>query len=131
MALKQGSVIWANVCDPNGVNRKHRPLLVVSTDPDQAPDKIVCVAITSSFTKPLEAFAVPLPFSQHGHCRSGLKKESIAHCEWLLTVSEADVIECKGWIDGAHLDKVLIKINALSTKPASVESGMGTDPTVP
>ena len=66
--LVQGQIVQAEVCDPEGGNRKRRPLVIVTATSeisDQEP--LVAVAVTSRFREPLQDDEVLLPWHPAGN----------------------------------------------------------------
>jgi hypothetical protein len=114
--LTQGSVVLANVLDPQRQNPKCRPMVVVSsTDEIKEGIPFVCVAITGTFPKPLPADCVLLPYQREGRAKTGLKKPCVAKCGWPVTVTHADIQKCIGVIPGAELSLILEKVKNQAT----------------
>ncbi len=100
--------------DPQG-NEKTRPVLVISATEDipseEEPHRLlVGVAISTAFHKPLDPNQVPLPWAANGSARSGLRRECVAVCKWIVTLRPEDVIEVKGVVSGRILDEVLSRL---------------------
>lgn len=108
--LQQGSLVWVEVVDPNGLNRKCRPALVVSPNPNADPENIVAVAVTSTFTKPLPETHVALPWDPCGNSRSGLKRECYAVSNWIVRFSSVEVRQEGGFVGDQALKRVLSKL---------------------
>ena len=80
----QGSIVRAQVTDPQGGNPKQRPLVVVTTSSEIDLDgELVAVAITGELATPLSDDEVLLQWHPLGRCRTRLKKPSVAKCSWL------------------------------------------------
>ena len=90
--IGQGSVILVELMDPQGRNPKVRPAIVVTEDRTiQAGGPINVVAVTSSVTLPLSETHVELPWNASGSAGSGLKKRSVAVCDWLLPIERTQI----------------------------------------
>lgn len=97
MDLKQGDIVWVYVHDEHGRNPKGRPVVILtSTDEIDTNTVLTGCAVTSYFGTPLPSHAVSLPWYSRGHPVTGLRKPSIAHCNWLVTFGISDVENKKG-----------------------------------
>ena len=105
MLLETGDIISAWVTDSKGVNRKKRPLVVIS---EIHGDEFVAVAISGELwpDKP----TVSLPYSPYGHPLTGLKKPSYAVCDWLRTLTVSDVDSVRGELTLALVKEITKKI---------------------
>jgi mRNA-degrading endonuclease toxin of MazEF toxin-antitoxin module len=107
---RQGDVIWATVTDQNGVNAKHRPLVVISRTIDIRSDEaFFVVAITSTFPDPLEPAMVLLPWSPT-RCATGLTRRCVAHCDWVLKLFVENVEVISGHVPPQVLAEILTRI---------------------
>lgn len=101
-----GTIVYIKDVTPvGGGEAKTRPVILLD-DCCDADEFIVGVAVTSEFNRPLEPFAVELPFGSHGKCKTGLTKPSIAHCEWIVKSHPSDVCERVGYVT----DDILLQI---------------------
>ena len=110
MALlyRAGTVIWAKmVLDKQRTNPKNRRVLVVD-DFHDTDEEAYCVAITGTFSYPLPRTSIPLPYSssQATRCKSGLTKESVADCTWLVVVHKTEIIERAGHVNDSYMLQV-------------------------
>jgi mRNA-degrading endonuclease toxin of MazEF toxin-antitoxin module len=120
--LKQGSVVRANVVDPQGGNAKIRSLVIVTaTDEIDASGPFVAVAITGKFSDPLASDEAPLPYHPAGKASSGLRKPSVAKCSWLVGLQLADVVDVKGYLSNDRVSAILECIAALPKLPPEAE----------
>ncbi len=80
--LQLGSVVWAELEDPNGY-RKVRPGVVVTPTADiNAGKPVRVVAITTRLPNPLPDDYVLLPWDRQGKARSGLRRRCAAVASW-------------------------------------------------
>jgi len=99
VALKyaQGTILLVSqVPDKNGVNHKDRFMVLVRDFEDT--DAIAYgVAVTGTFNHPLPATSVSLPYHRQGRCVTGLNKESIADCTWIVLATSKDIKKRNGF----------------------------------
>lgn len=101
--FQRGDILLVRgVSDPQGMNAKDRPCLVV----DEVEGKYLCLAITSSFSSG-ESNRVELPWASPFHPRTGLHKRSAAACDWFLEVDVDEVMEKLGYCPGKALLKIM------------------------
>ena len=111
--IKRGSIVWIEVADPRG-NIKKRPVVVVtSTDEIVIDQEIVGVAVTTSFRDPLDQGCVKLPSWPFGHPATGLRRESVAVCDWRVRFRPSDVTAVEGYVPARTLLRIVEKINEL------------------
>lgn len=111
MTLQQGSIVWVNVSDQAGRNPKCRPAVVVTPDSEIKPgETIVVVAATSTFSRPLPTNRVAIPWQRGRHPVTGLYKQCVAVCDWLLEVEQADVAEVAGVCPASVLAQILSQL---------------------
>jgi mRNA-degrading endonuclease toxin of MazEF toxin-antitoxin module len=119
--LDAGSVVWIKCDDPQGRNRKVRPVVVLTAAADiAAGSPVIGVAVTTDLPKPLPATHVPLPWSRPKHPRTSLTGPCAAHCGWAVSVP-ADAVPA-GHILGPALRQIVDKVAALAQaqpKPAA------------
>jgi hypothetical protein len=93
--LKPGRIIRAGVLDMHGRNWKVRPVVILTSPAENAPDSELQVACgsTSEPTKENEPFAIRLPghHSPAGHPRTGLHETTWFYAGWLRTVMLGEV----------------------------------------
>jgi mRNA-degrading endonuclease toxin of MazEF toxin-antitoxin module len=90
--LCRGRIVWVELLDPQGRNRKCRPAVIVTPDADIRPDgEVWVVAISSQLSEAPADALVELPWERRGHPRTGLKERSAAVCTWMEKVSVAAI----------------------------------------
>jgi mRNA-degrading endonuclease toxin of MazEF toxin-antitoxin module len=106
-----GRIVWVELLDPQGRNRKCRPAVIVTPDADLQPDGTVwVVAISSQLDEaPAEAL-VQLPWHRGGHPRTGLKEPCAAVCAWMEQVNVTDIQGYAGTVPGRQLLDILTRI---------------------
>ena len=107
---RQGDVIQATVTDPNGVNIKRRPLVIVSRTIDIVHEQpFYAVAITSTFAEPLDPLMVALPWS-NVRCLTGLTRPCVAHCGWVKELFVENVERTIGHVPTSVLKDILQRL---------------------
>ncbi|MBN2022496.1 MAG: type II toxin-antitoxin system PemK/MazF family toxin [Pirellulales bacterium] len=93
----KGDVVQILTVDPNGLNEKKRPAVVLSdTFELEAEDAFLVVAVSGQFREPLSDDYVLLPWARGGRTKSGLTKPCVAKCRWLVRVTRKDVFDKLG-----------------------------------
>ncbi|MEX2288310.1 MAG: type II toxin-antitoxin system PemK/MazF family toxin [Planctomycetaceae bacterium] len=111
MALQQGSIVWVHLDDQAGRNQKCRPAVIVTPSHEIVPGQtIVAVAAVGTFSKPLPENHVPLPWQRGGHPVTGLYKECIAVCDWLVEIKPDAIVSIGGVCPPHVLRKILSKL---------------------
>jgi mRNA-degrading endonuclease toxin of MazEF toxin-antitoxin module len=114
--IQLGDILWVRMVDPNGVNEKVRPAVVVTASnliASGAP--IVVAAITTTLPDPLTEDLVELPWHPRGTVKTGLRKRSAVACHWLFQIDPARVQKRSGHVPGDKLKEILQKIKDLET----------------
>jgi mRNA-degrading endonuclease toxin of MazEF toxin-antitoxin module len=110
---KQGHIVWATVCSPQGTYKK-RPLVIISpTDEILLDREIVAVAVTTTFAHPAPPDHVELPWFRAGHPATGLKRRSAAVCTWLVNFQPSDIISIMGFVPTRYLMQILDRVSEL------------------
>lgn len=90
--IKLGSIVWADVCQPNGTFAGDHPSVVLSrqSDIDDGRDLQVAVCSTSfSYPLPPGWFTLPnLPGSPSGHEIGGLNEACVVKGTWLQFIPQ-------------------------------------------
>jgi mRNA-degrading endonuclease toxin of MazEF toxin-antitoxin module len=108
--LQQGRIVWANVPRPDGSPGKPRTVVVITaTEEINDTDPFVVVAITSTFQEPLRDSEVRLPFHLQGGGRTGLKRPTIAVCDWLIQLTKGQVLQEVGSLPTSVLIEIVEK----------------------
>jgi len=112
--LAQGQIVQAEVCDPQGGNRKLRPLVIVTaTSEITAQEPLVAVAVTSRFREPLEDDEVLLPWYPAGNVRTKLRKPCVAKCSWLCQLAVTDVVGQRGIVPREQMQEIIARVKTL------------------
>ena len=109
--LCRGRIVWVELLDPRGHNRKCRPPVIVTPDADIRADGAVwVVAISSRLDAARAEEQVELPWDRRGHPKTGLKDRCAAVCTWMERVSVASIQGCAGVVPGRQLLDILSRI---------------------
>ncbi len=126
MALKypRGTVLLASqVPDQNGVNPKNR-FVVLVRDFDDTDALAYGVAVTGTFTLPLPATSVRLPFHRQGRCKTGLTKDCVADCTWVVVAAPQDFLKRSGVTPPIPLATILQQVQQyLPPSPPAAAAG--------
>ena len=104
-SFPQGTIVWATMLDPRGSNRKCRPGIVLNCG-HQSGEDLVIAAITTAFDMPLPPGIVELPCDG----MTLLKRRSAVVCNWLVVLTEGDVISRGGQVSPRLMLKILNKL---------------------
>lgn len=120
-ALRRGRVVWVEMNDPQGRNRKVRPAVVVTPTGEITPGGVIVVAaVTTQIGMAPASATVSLPW--HGDRKqspTGLTERSECVCDCLEAVPMADVRGTGGLVPFRQLSQILEKIAALRQPPAA------------
>lgn len=109
--LSRGRIVWVELLDPQGRNRKCRPGVIVTPDADIRPDgEVWVVAISTQLDEAPAEAQVELPWDRRGHPRTGLKERCAAVCTWMEKVSVAAIQGWAGIVPGRQLLDIQIRI---------------------
>lgn len=125
VALKYqaGTVILVSqVPDKNGVNHKDR-FMVLVRDFNDTDLLAYGVAVTGTFALPLPATSVRLPFHRQGRCKTGLTKDSVADCTWIVAATPADIIKRSGITPPRELLTILQQVQLQLPPPPAAGAG--------
>jgi mRNA-degrading endonuclease toxin of MazEF toxin-antitoxin module len=91
--LREGQIIIVRgLLDPNGVNPKDRPCVVVTRDEDlDAGAPVVVVAISTLLPGALPPDTVLMPYDPQGKARTGLKTRCAAVPGWIEVVAPSRI----------------------------------------
>jgi hypothetical protein len=103
-----GDIVMLVILDPNGVNPKLRPALIISTDDEMASNAVIRVASVSSsnIPDPLSPMYFELPWKRGKHPKTGLDRRSVVKCDWLAEVTGEQVISKIGTAPASVLIQV-------------------------
>ena len=109
--LCRGRIVWVELLDPQGRNRKCRPAVVVTPDGEIKDDgEVWVVAISTQFTEAPADVLVELPWDRQGHARTKLKERCAAVCTWMERVPVASIQQMAGIVPGRQLLDILTRI---------------------
>jgi mRNA-degrading endonuclease toxin of MazEF toxin-antitoxin module len=109
--LCRGRVVWVELLDPQGRNRKCRPAVIVTPDTDIREDgEVWVVAISTQLAEAPAEAQVELPWDRRGHPRTGLKERCAAVCTWMEKVRVASIQGSAGTVPGRQLLDILTRI---------------------
>jgi hypothetical protein len=114
--LAQGSIVWAEVPDPQGTV-KRRPLIVITETSEIILDHPVqTVACTSSYPAPPPLQYVEIPWHPRGHPATGLSRRSAAMCRWLVKLLPSQVQEIRGFVPTKTLLAIVQRVRELNAE---------------
>ncbi len=109
--LCRGRIVWVELLDPQGRNRKCRPAVIMSPDADiQSDGEVWVVAISTQFDEAPVEVQVELPWDRRGHPRTKLKERCAAVCTWLEKVNVASIQQYAGIVPGRQLLDIQMRI---------------------
>jgi mRNA-degrading endonuclease toxin of MazEF toxin-antitoxin module len=108
LSINQGDIVWARKADPNGVNEKVRPFVILTRNEDIANGgPILAADVTGTLPDPITSGYVELPWNRTGRVSTGLRKRCAVCCHWLEQL-EADAITNRcGYVPGAKLREIV------------------------
>lgn len=125
MTYQRGDIVLvADVVDPNGVNPKDRPVLLIEDADAGMP--LYGVAITSVVPQPLPLTHFVLPWHRQGQCRTGLTKPSVAVITWIVELEPQHIHHRFGVTPPRVLDAIMDAVEQYLNPP---ESDAATPPT--
>ncbi len=108
-------VIIDGLTDPNGVNPKSRPCVVITEDEAVAAgDPIQVVAISTMLPGPIPPDAVAMQYHSQGHPKTGLKTRSAAFARWLVEVNPGQIARKIGHVPPRDLLALAEMLDRLS-----------------
>ena len=115
--LCRGRIVWVELLDPQGRNRKCRPAVIVTPDADIRPDgEVWVVAISTQLHEAPRETQVELPWERNGHPKTGLKEPCAAVCTWLEKVPVTSIQENAGVVPGRQLLDILARIKPMESE---------------
>lgn len=106
--FKQGDIVLAWVRDPDGrrIGWPH-PAIILNKTADISPDnRIVVIAITKSYTRPLPVGHFLMPCDE----RTGLTEPCVAKCEWKVAINFEDIEVRLGFTPPDLWDQIVAEI---------------------
>ncbi|MHC5539665.1 type II toxin-antitoxin system PemK/MazF family toxin [Singulisphaera rosea] len=96
MPLKVGSIVLVPVPDGHG-NVKNRPVVVIQVPVEYEYDKpLLAVAVSTQVTRPIPDHHVKLPWQLPRHPVTGLNRDNVAKCDWIVNVHRSKIIQEMG-----------------------------------
>jgi mRNA-degrading endonuclease toxin of MazEF toxin-antitoxin module len=122
--MQSGDVIWVRMVDPNGVNEKVRPVVVLTSSEEiSAGSPVVGASITTTLPNPLTDDYVELPWHPQGRVRTGLRRRCAVLCTWLVRIDPAQIEETRGRVPGDKLREINTKISELAERARRQSEG--------
>lgn len=101
-----------NVPRPDGDSGRHpRPAMVLRSEENSS--NVLVVAISTSLSRPLPADWLPLPFAPGGHETTGLDRECVLKCDWVVVVPESRIIRVMGAVSNSILERAKERVVAM------------------
>ena len=97
--IQLGTIVWADVSEPNGRPvGPHRAIVVSRQEDIDSGADLQLVVCSTSFSLPLRSgwFDVPTMPGPSGHPVTGLKEACVAKATWLQIVPAASIISIAG-----------------------------------
>ena len=110
-----GRVIWVELLDPQGRNPKCRPAIIITPTDDITPDgEVRVVAISTSLDAAPPEVQVALQFDPRGACRTGLREQCVAVCNWVVRIPVASIREYVGTVPGKTMYEIGEKVKRVN-----------------
>jgi mRNA-degrading endonuclease toxin of MazEF toxin-antitoxin module len=120
--LERGRIVYVELLDPQGRNKKRRPAIILTASEEITPEgEVTVVAISSQLDQAPADAQVELPWHAQRHPRTGLSERCAAVCSWVLTVPVQSIVGQGGKVTGTHLIRILEKVAALRPEEAGEE----------
>ncbi len=112
--LRQGRIVWVELLDPQGQNRKARPAVILTPTPEiRETGEIVVAAITTQFENAPPEISVELPWHADGHPRTKLTRRNAVVCSWLVTIPASAIHNFGGLVPFAQMAHILEIVRAM------------------
>jgi hypothetical protein len=93
--------------DHNGFRKRRPAIILTPTDQIAQAEKLVLMAITTTFPDPPPANHIPLPwFPDPRKSPTGLARRSAAVIDWLEVVSADDILSVRGQVPGVYMNRI-------------------------
>ncbi len=113
MTFYRGQIVYAldPIPDQNGVNPKlNRPFIVVSSNEYIAISTNLDGIAISGNSWEVDDLHIELPYATgHQFCHTGLKKPSVAVCNWKVVLQQDRIEPSRGYIKPILLERILKK----------------------
>jgi mRNA-degrading endonuclease toxin of MazEF toxin-antitoxin module len=111
-------VIVSQLLDPNGVNPKDRPCVIMDDPKSPPPSGMhLVVAISTVVPDPIPPDHNLLPYYHPRHPVTGLNKRNAAVCPWVEVITTARIIRRIGTVPDARLLLITAELERLSRHP--------------
>jgi mRNA-degrading endonuclease toxin of MazEF toxin-antitoxin module len=113
-------VIVKYMLDPNGVNPKDRPAVIITRDEEIVPGQTIAVVAIARLLpgRPVPLDHVQLPWHRQGHPRTGLNSNCAAVYTWIEEIQESRILHVIGRAPDRKLEAIALGIASLK-KPSS------------
>jgi mRNA-degrading endonuclease toxin of MazEF toxin-antitoxin module len=109
IVLGPGRIFWAVYPGDRG-DGKNRPMIVATRWIDiLRTGNVVAVVCSTDFTEPIMPIEVRLPFAPDGRCVTGLRRDTVAVCDWTATLPAEEIRETSGIVPTYLLREVFSK----------------------
>lgn len=106
--LEQGRIVWAEVLDPGGRNRKRRPAVILTPSDELGPgEPLIAVAVTTRLEQPLPPGHVLLPWHARKRVKTRLSAPCAAVCTWLVEIRQEDILDRAGIVPPKQLAEIV------------------------
>jgi mRNA-degrading endonuclease toxin of MazEF toxin-antitoxin module len=124
--IHAGDIVWVRMVDPNGVNEKVRPVVVLTSSGEiSAGSPVVGATVTTTLPTPLTDDYVELPWQPQGKVKTGLKRRCAVLCTWLVPIDPDQIEEIRGRVPAHKLIEIKSKTIALQKRAESESNGDG------
>lgn len=121
--LLQGSIVRAEIPDPQGRNLKLRPVLIYTpTDEIDPTGFIDVVAITTQVGSFPQDVSVPIPWQRGGHPRTTLNQPNEAICVWVARIPTGTVQTPVGRVPLKEMTQILCVLFRFQAPPSAEET---------
>jgi hypothetical protein len=104
-------VLVADLLDPNGVNPKDRPCVVVTDPKEPRPEgRHLVVAISTVVPTPMPPGYVLLPWYRPHHPITGLNRRAAAICPWIAEDAEDRILRKLGIVPDLQLLRIAAEL---------------------
>lgn len=110
MQLRQGDICTADMTPQRG-KTKPRPVIIISKDEEIVSDSDVrVVAVSTTFRLPLSPDQIELPWDHSGNCATGLRRRSVAVCNWIDRIPQDCIKGVRGHVSPMVLLRILDRV---------------------
>ena len=107
--LGPGRIFWAIDPAARGAG-KSRPMIVATRRVDiLRTGVVVAVVCSTDFTEPLTPEEARLPFEPEGRCVTKLRRDTVAVCDWIVTLPADSIEETGGLVPSDLLREIFAR----------------------